>query len=382
MFMDTDLQKKVESLKKRKDCWTPQPVQFKSILTNHKDLLAGRAPGSVKVRQVAVGAVHVIAIAEGDNLVMAWGKNSSGQLGIGSVADQVFRPTKIKSFGQDRDSVMQAACGENHTIFLMNSGCVSTCGSNEFGQLGLGVESDDAESRANVQGGQIMPTPVMIEKSILGSVVQVAAGRFHSMAIRKQNEGDVLKDDDQEEAGAATNQLDSKMGGGQPHAHRDDDMAHDKVVVKDIRHELYGWGRGYHGQLGLKELKVVQWYPKKVKLKKDPRFKQEDQPTRFAKVACGEKHSLLLAVNGCIWWAGEKASVGMEDPNAIRRNKFEAKDESDSFQYTFEPYFDPNAYTEFSQMRFKFINSNFNSKLSWAINAKNEACVFGEDAAF
>ena len=103
MFMDTDLQKKVESLKKRKDCWTPQPVQFKSILTNHKDLLAGRAPGSVKVRQVAVGAVHVIAIAEGDNLVMAWGKNSSGQLGIGSVADQVFRPTKIKSFGRDRD---------------------------------------------------------------------------------------------------------------------------------------------------------------------------------------------------------------------------------------------------------------------------------------
>ena len=33
-------------------------------------------------------------------------------------------------------------------------------------------------------------------------------------------------------------------------------------------------------------------------------------------------------------------------------------------------------------MRFKFINSNFNSKLSWAINSKNQACVFGEDAEF
>lgn len=50
-------------------------------------------------------------------------------------------------------------------------------------------------------GRQIRHTPIMIEKHILDSVVQVAAGRFHSMAIRKQNEGDALKDDEQEEAG-------------------------------------------------------------------------------------------------------------------------------------------------------------------------------------
>lgn len=172
-------------------------------------------------------------------------------------------------------------------------------------------------------------------------------------------------------------------GGGLSHVHHDEDLTTaDKVIIKDIKHELFGWGRGYHGQLGLKELKVVQWYPKKIKLKKDPRLKQEDQPTRFAKIACGEKHSLLLAVNGGIWWAGERAAVGKLDPNALRRNQFEAKDESDSFQYTFEPYFEPNSWSEFSQMRFKFINSNFNSKLSWAINAKNQACVFGEDAEF
>lgn len=50
-------------------------------------------------------------------------------------------------------------------------------------------------------GREIRPTPVMIEKHILDSVVQVAAGRFHSMAIRKQNEGDALKDEEQEDAG-------------------------------------------------------------------------------------------------------------------------------------------------------------------------------------
>jgi len=49
-------------------------------------------------------------------------------------------------------------------------------------------------------------------------------------------------------------------------------------------------------------------------------------------VTCGEKHTLVLAVNGMIWWAGEKAAVGVEDPNEFRRNKFEARVESDSFE--------------------------------------------------
>ena len=67
-------------------------------------------------------------------------------------------------------------------------------------------------------------------------------------------------------------------GGGLSHVHHDEDLATaDKVIIKDIKHELFGWGRGYHGQLGLKELKVVQWYPKKIKLKKDPRLKQEEK---------------------------------------------------------------------------------------------------------
>lgn len=30
-----------------------------------------------------------------------------------------------------------------------------------------------------------------------------------------------------------------------------------KVRIENIKHDIYGWGRGYHGQLGLKDLKVV-----------------------------------------------------------------------------------------------------------------------------
>ena len=87
----------------------------------------------------------------------------------------------------------QAACGENHTVFLMNSGCVLTCGSNEFGQLGLQQDAAAGEGATGQGGLGRFNTPTLIEKTILDSVVFVAAGRFHTMAVRKQTEGDALK---------------------------------------------------------------------------------------------------------------------------------------------------------------------------------------------
>ena len=101
---------------------------------------------------------------------------------------------------------------------------------------------------------------------------------------------------------------------------------------------MYSWGRGYHGQLGHKDHKNVQWTPKKVKIRKDPRLKDEDQPNRFSMISCGEKHTLALAVNGLIWFSGDKAAVGQF------LKKDESKEEYNqlkSYQYTFMPLFSP-----------------------------------------
>lgn len=98
--------------------------------------------------------------------------------------------------------------------------------------------------------------------------------------------------------------------------------------------------------------------------------------------SCGEKHTCLLAVNGMIWWSGEKKAVGKVDPNIIRKNKFEAKDEKASYQYTFLPYFDPTQSGQFNRMKFKFISSNFNSRINFAINDQNQAFRFGVNEQF
>jgi len=83
-----------------------------------------------------------------------------------------------------------------------------------------------------------------------------------------------------------------------------------------------------------------------------------------------------------IWWAGEKRSVGVEDPNLLRKNRYEAKVERDSYQYTFVPYFDPNNVGELNKLKIKHLSANINSKTNFAITEQNEVCQFGEGVPF
>lgn len=80
----------------------------------------------------------------------------------------------------------------------MSNNLVMTCGSNEFGQLGL-VSDATAGDGVNAQGGKDKElVPALIEKSVLDNVVYVAAGRYHTMVIRKQTEGDILNQQEEE----------------------------------------------------------------------------------------------------------------------------------------------------------------------------------------
>ena len=114
------------------------------------------------VVQVAEGGYHTLAV-KADGSLWAWGYNYYGQLGDGTT-DKKISPVKIM------DNVVQVAAGYSHTLVVKTDGSLWAWGYNSDGQLGDGTSGSDNNKA----------TPV----KIMDNVVQVAAGRYHTLAIK------------------------------------------------------------------------------------------------------------------------------------------------------------------------------------------------------
>lgn len=66
---------------------------------------------------------------------MTFGRNQYGQLGLNNTVT-TDTPTVVSTL-QDKN-VIGAACGRNHTLFLIDTGTVYACGDNRSGQCGVG----------------------------------------------------------------------------------------------------------------------------------------------------------------------------------------------------------------------------------------------------
>ena len=80
-----------------------------------------------------------------DFVYHTWGKNDQGQLGVGNFKSQAF-PVEIKSL-RGRN-IVKVAAGGFFTLFLTESGEILGCGSNEYGQLGLGEDYEFVPSES------------------------------------------------------------------------------------------------------------------------------------------------------------------------------------------------------------------------------------------
>jgi alpha-tubulin suppressor-like RCC1 family protein len=104
---------------------------------------------------------------------VAWGDNSAGELGDGTLAGSDV-PEAVSSL----TGVTAVAAGGRHDVALLSGGTVEAWGDDTFGQLGDGIASANGDSEAPVQ----VPG--------LSSVTAVAAGEEHSLAL--QSNGTVL----------------------------------------------------------------------------------------------------------------------------------------------------------------------------------------------
>lgn len=67
--------------------------------------------------------------------MLCWGYWSLGHPGEGNVLQAIITEPRSSGFIHEK-SVKEVACGENHSIFLLEDGEVYTCGLNRKGQLG------------------------------------------------------------------------------------------------------------------------------------------------------------------------------------------------------------------------------------------------------
>ena len=103
-------------------------------------------------------------------MLLAWGANSYGQLGLGHSTELEATPCRVPPFGDSSEPPRAVVGGGGHTLALDSAGNLFACGWNRFGQLGL----DAAEEHVTV---------LQRVESVGGVVADIAGGWDFSLVL-------------------------------------------------------------------------------------------------------------------------------------------------------------------------------------------------------
>ena len=135
------------------------------------------------IQAIAAGGDFSVAL-DGSGNVWTWGSNSAGQLGDGTNTLRNV-PGKVCAAGQSAScsaflsGIVAVTAGFSYAMALDSAGNVWAWGNNTYGQLGNGTLTD---SKVPVQ--VCAPGTSSGCSTFLSNVAQIGGGRFHSLAIR------------------------------------------------------------------------------------------------------------------------------------------------------------------------------------------------------
>jgi len=145
----------------------PHPVQV--ILDTGEPLL--------EIRAVASRGWHSVAIDD-DYRVWAWGRGDDGQLGDGGFTSSSHPVQVVRESGSLLGGVLSVVCGQQHTLARRSDGTVWAWGEGNDGQIG------DGEAQDTPRAVQVLRQVDGGGTTLLIGVEAVAAGRYHSLALR------------------------------------------------------------------------------------------------------------------------------------------------------------------------------------------------------
>ncbi|CAM6105338.1 unnamed protein product [Calypogeia fissa] len=168
-----------------------------------------------------------------------WGNGDQGRLGLSTV-DSQWKPTLCSSL-QDQEPVA-VACGGAHTLVLTGNGCIFAMGLNDYGQLGLPLDTPHSSDPVEVKG---LPS----------RCVFVSAGYHHSAAITEDGAVYVWGSNSNGQLGLGKNALSKTWSPQRVDALKDLQI---KMLALGSEHslgltedgEVLSWGSGQNGQLG------------------------------------------------------------------------------------------------------------------------------------
>lgn len=101
-------------------------------------------PQETRVLQVSCGRAHSLVLTDSEG-VFSMGNNAYGQCGRKIIEDEVYSGSHVVHRIEGFDSrVSQVVCGQDHSLFLTESGSVYACGWGADGQTGLGHHNKTA----------------------------------------------------------------------------------------------------------------------------------------------------------------------------------------------------------------------------------------------
>lgn len=124
------------------------------------------------VTQIACGSRHSMALTEWGQ-VLSWGDNECGQLGHASDQEVIQLPKIVRYLVSK--TVVQIACGNNHSLALTCCGELYSWGSNIYGQLGVNSPNDLTHCNYPMRLTSLLGIPV----------AAIACGGNHSFLISK-----------------------------------------------------------------------------------------------------------------------------------------------------------------------------------------------------
>jgi len=255
------------------------------------------------VVMVAAGRRHTACVTAKGTL-WTWGNGGFGKLGHGN-REPRQRPTQLGKEMYGGSPAVIVACGDNHMLVLTAVGLVWSCGDGEFGRLGHGEMAE-----------KLVLTLVGAEGFRGAQIVMVAAGGPHSVALGAEGrvwtwgcgkQGQLGHSDEGnrlvptllavESLGGAAAVL---VAAGYVH-----------TVAVTLEGELWVWGHGRRGQLGLGD-EANRLAPTRVGAEKAV-FGGSPVLT----VACGGAHTLAVTKDGALWTFGngQYGQLGHSDGN-------------------------------------------------------------------